>query len=440
MSTRSENGKRRANCTATLLSAITLTVFLGCGAALTDTEQSVYPRFSLVGDLPDRVTELELTIDAPDIETIQETISPDDGAHVVELPPGEQRFIELLTIDDVYSGDVTADFPDPGEYEITVPMTPGPIIPDPGNERLVQIRDISGAGRRELGADGIGTLDDFQPSNAAYDDDGYLWVADYGVFPTYGLIRTGDFFDDQTVDVYLESTAVDALAVDSDRDRVYFWGFPDPGLGLYVLDTETGNASDEPIIGAEDLAEETIPDPSDLAESQVFGLDIDENGHIVAAVNTNEFGNWFWVVRIDPDADEDLVVDSLAPEALGWDVFDEVFDPLDVVRDVNVIGNEVYATLAIEDGFDALEYPQMLRFDADFNPDSIDAVTPQEGEFLGPQRFVAKREESGPIIVTDWDGDPDNARLLAFDPDEEEWEEYSDAGDPFAFFELVVAY
>ncbi len=427
MTKRSAHGARRARRRATLVSAIATTLILGCAPALSDAEHSVYPRFSLVGELPQRVTEFELTIDAPDIAAIHKIISADEGPHTVQLRPGEERFIELLAVDDVYSGSVTADFPNPGEYAVTIPMLPGPVIPDPGNERLVQIRDMSGAGRRGLGAD---VLDGFQPRDAAYDDNGYLWVANGGG-GTYGLLRIDDLSGEPGVEGFLDGIGVEALAVDFERGRVYFWGALDQGVGLYYLDVDSGELSDS-IVTALELGIEL--DLVEDAEAHVSGLDVDDDGYLVAALNVEDFDNWFWVVRFDPEANGAVVEDSLDSEALSWDNITPE-SALQVVRDVLIDGEYVFGTLAVD--IPDVDYDNMVRFSVDFDPDSVEAVTVEGGDFLGPQRFVAQRGEGELIIVTDWDGNPENARLIAFVGIEaENWDGYADYNSPFEFFEL----
>lgn len=431
MNDRAAKGNGRAKRGATLLSAIATILTLGCAPSLTDAEQSVYPTFSLVGELPDRVEELELTIESPDIDPVHEIIAAQDGPHIIELEPGEDRFIEVLTVDDVYSGSVTADFPAPGEYEVTIPMLPGPVIPDPGNERLVQIRDMSGAGRRELGAD---VLEGFEPRDAAYEDnDGSLWIAN-GSGEPFGLLRVNDLSDEQTIEGFEEDIGVDALALDSESDRVYVWAsVPQADDGLYYVDLQTAELSDEPVIAAWQLAGEIVNGEG----ASAHGLDVDDDGYIVAAVNTNEFENWFWVVRIDPDSSEDMVVDSLSSEALGWEnILPDPNDSLGVIRDVVVRGESVYATMAVDID---VEYDKMVRFESDFDPDSVEPVTLDGEEFLGPQRFVANRDNSDRIIVTDWRGFSSDGRLVELELSAApEWTVFTPAEDLFAFFDLVT--
>ena len=434
---RPEPSHRLARRPAIVLATVVAATLAACTPAVTDADHAVYPRFSLVGELPQRVTELELTIDAPDMTTVSTTIAADDGPHVVEIPRGENRLIELLAVDDVYSGSVTADFPDAGEYEVTVPMTPGPVIPDYGNERLVQIRDMSGAGRREFGADADIDLADFSPTDVAYDDNGNLWVADGGENGgTYGLLRIDDLSAESGVEGFMEGADVDALAVDSERRRVYLWGEWDPGVGLYYLDMEAEEVSEDLVVLHGQLAQQIIEADG---ESRVFGLDIDNDGTIIAALNIfnlDDFEdfNALWVVRIDPDATEDVVTDSLGPGELGWDTFVPE-SRLDVVRDVLMLDDYVYATMAVD--IDA-DYDEMVRFVTDFDPDSVEAVTLDNGGFLGPQRFVRQRGDGDRILVTDWDGQAANARVVAFDGhDPDSWHIYVDSGDLFVFFELL---
>lgn len=340
MSIRPGSARRLARHGEKTLATLAVPALLGCAPALTDSGRDEYPRFSLVGDLPERVTELELTIDAPDMTAINTTINANDGPHAVQIPRGENRRIEVLAVDDVYSGGVTADFPDAGEHEVTVPMKPGPVIPDPGNERLVQIRDMSGAGRRDLDPDSGVAIEDFQPTDVDYDEEGYLWVAEGGGLGTFGLLRIHDLSDEEGAEGFLGGTSVDALAVDSERGRVYFWGDLDGEPGLYYLDMESGDTSGDPVVLDSQLAQQMIHADG---ESRVFGLDIDVDGTIIAAVNVidpDDFENFnsLWIVRIDPDATGDVVTDSLDQGELGWDTFVPQ-SRLDVVRDVLVQGD-----------------------------------------------------------------------------------------------------
>ena len=319
---------------------------------------------------------------------------------------------------------------------MTIPMVPGPVIPDFGNGRLVQIRDMSGAGRREFGADGDLALADFQPTDVAYDDNhGSLWVADGNDDEgSYGLLRIDDLSDEPGVEGFLESISLDVLAVDSERRRVYFWGFWDV-VGLHYLDMESGETSG-PVVDEDGLLTEL---GFGETEVNITGLDVDDDGYIIAAVNVDELDGFdndaFWVVRIDPDADEDVVADSLAPSELGWESFVPLSMP-EVVRDVLVRGDHVYATMAVDIDVD---YNKIVRFDSDFSVDSVEGVTLEGDMFLGPQRFLAQRGDGERIVVTDWDGEAANARLLAFEgTGEVEWTVYADGNDPFGFFELFA--
>lgn len=229
---------------------------------------------------------------------------------------------------------------------------------------------------------------------------------------------------------------ITALAAHTDGNRVFLWGGHSQGdIGLR-RSAASGNAEIEPILSEPELREELedMLDMPELNEVHIAGMALDPNGRIIAAINVED-GALFttpWLVRLDPQGDTpDEIVDiAISPEELGWD--DVEMNALDnSVRDVKVHDDRVYATNEATDG-DAL-----IRLDIDLAPASRTAVTLDGDDFLGPQRFAAQRPGAEFIIVSDWDEDPANARIVGFaDAGGGEWSEFAADDDPFSFFDF----
>ncbi len=413
--------------------AILALVHSACTEVLSDPQEAAYPRFALTGEVPDRVTAFDLTIDADDISPVVERVYVDEGPHAFHVPLGTGRTIELLSVGDVYSGRITRDFNNGGEYEVTVPLVAGPVVPDPLNERVVQIRDMTGEGWRSLGNDGdVGTgMEDFTPFGAEYDHSGRLWIVDQHnqrdpavAFDSLSASNPDVIVTDWS-DVGLEARS---LAIDAQRQQVYFWGWPDPGWGLYVADMSGNQVQELPIVN-----DQTLSDALDVDNIEaISGIAVDSDGATIAVVphGGGESGGLF---VINPDEQDEDAIETVLPsdQILLW-------SELDYYADVTIRGDHAYVTNA------AAQDNHVIRIDTDLDPDSIVPVQPPDGEaFLGPRRFAATRDDMGPIIVTDQDPDDPEApgRLVAFENvDGEGWTTLEhnpdDPDDEFAFFEF----
>lgn len=282
--------------------------------------------------------------------------------------------------------------PAAGEYEVTIPLRAGPVIPDAGNDRLVQIRDLSGEGRRELSGEG-----GFPPTDVAYDATGRLWVA-----LEQGDVKVYDNLSDIIDPANLPGETT-AIAVDDDRGVIYLWHIDDWGqeteqeflyygdLNDFTFPDDIGAVSESSVIDATNLGIELGLDEGPPEETaSIIGMDAHDSGDIIAAVNVvGGLGTTPWIVRINPTEDpESVVVTSAEPGDLGWGADTTLGATL--VRDIAVIEDDVFATLAYDGR------AEVIRLRADLDPDSVEVVTP--------------------------DGD--------------DWQEYSDQEDEFSFFEL----
>ena len=394
--------------------AILALVHSACTEMLSDPQQAAYPRFALTGEVPDRVTAFDLTIDADDIRPIEERIHIDEGPHAFHVPLGTGRTIELLSVGDVYSGRITRDFNNGGEYEVTVPLVAGPVVPDPLNERVVQIRDISGAGWRGFpDPDGDLQLQDVSFVDAQYDDSGRLWLVD-NELENPRFVAFDDLSTEDAAVAPLEPERAFAVAFDSDASLVYIFTFEDEVKG--VLQATLDGEVTGPIIDV---------------NLDLVGLAVRDDGTLLG-VGGEAFA-YSDIVHIDPRADEDPVIETidLVEAVQGW-------DGIDPWADITIRGDHAYVTNA------AAPQNHVIRIDTDLDPDSIVPVQPPDGEaFLGPRRFAATRDDMGPIIVTDQDPDDPEApgRLVAFENvDGEGWTTLEhnpdDPDDEFAFFEF----
>ena len=417
-----------------IISGLALFALAACADPIADAGSHAYPSFALTGDLPDRVDEFDLSIEGDDISSIEETISVDDGPYTVEIPGGDERTIELLAVDDVYSGRVTDDFAGGQEHEVTVPLRPGPVVPDPDSMatdpdgRIVQIRDISGVGWRGFGQEeDIDPIEsdeywgtDFEPTDATYDNNGRLWIADDSPGPKFIALNTLSEEDPQIVaDVDDQEAAgpSEGIAVDSSNERVFYID------RAYIAETDydDGEIIDNQLI--------------DLMGVGVNGLTVDSEGNVIV---------------IGPTDGQETLIQSLDPNepgpppqgfSLDWDQVDDddwveswSENNPDQWSDVKYSNGYVYVTNANAD-----PGSRVIRIDPDLDPGSVVPVQePADDEFLGPRRFAAKHEDSEMIFVTD-EEDWGESRLVGFsDADGSDWTTLEanpdDETDTFDFF------
>lgn len=358
----------------------------GCVGPLSGVEESVYPRFSLVDDFPDRVQEVELTVEGPGMSTIRNTMTRDDRSLVLEIPTGQNRTIQLLT-DDVYSSRVTTNLATGRTYEFFLPLLAGPVYVDTQGNRVVQIRDLSGVGQRAYdGPGGEPNGNPFEltePIDAAYDATGRLWVASQDSLAVFSDLSEG-------AEPVVENSDVGeilAIAVDSANRKTYF-----------VTDTTAFVGSKQMVISKVDLHDDLL----ELADQplliiddiDVYGMDLGPNG-VLYLVRSSENDDEVIIEGYDANDFDSGPLYSANIQATLWNMQANTTP----IADVRATDRGVLVVVAHADTANTIyRYSHTLSFQESWGSRSEEA-DPARGELWGPRRFVATRRENELIVI-----------------------------------------
>ena len=202
----------------------------GCSLQTPESARTAAPRL-LIKNASASVASLELTVSGPGFGTLELAYPAETSSISLKLPAGKDILFELTAYIDPSSphaavklvGTATTDLLPQEEKTITLNMKVQEtkiVIPDYMNNRVVQIRDISGAGWSELtGADlsSVGTL---QPYDVDFDNQGRIYIANFNSGEPY-IIRIDDITGTNEAIVVSESSRITALAIDRTRDYIY---------------------------------------------------------------------------------------------------------------------------------------------------------------------------------------------------------------------------
>ncbi len=384
-----------------------------------------YPTFSLVG-APNRSLTYEYAISGPGMLPVTGRIAENETRVVVEVPAGPDRLIEILSVDDVYSGRTTSDIAPGATTHVTVQLYPGPVFVDYLGQQIVQIRDMSGVGERSVGGDDVGVTD-FWPLDVEYDATGSLWVAQIEDF-SGGFYRFSDLSSEGLdFEAGPSSDMAMALAVDSGAERLYCAiGVPTDYVDImrYGFD----GTSDSPL---------EFPDLEnpDIFLTFVSGMTVDRNGflHVVAAdPSKGDVGLLTFDGATGAHVGEFRPLPGLGPEY-------SYESPAPPIGDIRAVGDDLFVVSAISEPGEPVIFRYNLQLELqDSWGVRTESDTPSAGQFWGPRRFAATRDPSQLIVIDQRDGDFESSgsgRLVEFRYGTVDgWRVFGDTGE-FEFFD-----
>lgn len=391
------SGRRRRCLAHAGLAALAALLLAACADPVTGADRPSAMRFGFVE--PDvTVSEYELNIAGPGMETISEIVFSDSAPVTIEVPSGRSRTIELLT-DDVYSGRVIRNLAPGQEYEISMPLRPGPVVPDFGASRIVQFRDETTTGWNDL------SPDTDPPFIAEYDANGRIWVGGAAFGDTAYLSRIENLDDAGAIDdgiLYPSSTR--ALAVDEDRELVYAAVQGEDGGELVAFDFD---GRFEAVL-------------EDFSANNTYGMTVGPNGLLV-----------FLIRQFSDLEGEDLVVVADDPQTLldgeaGTEPKHEFIVEATVGADLpdfptpagDVTTHEGRIIVANGIGGELLELDAELELVQRFGRQGVPEAT-EPGDFLGPRRFVSSRTGDRLLLidqVVDSEmSDPEDGRIISLE-------------------------
>ena len=328
--------------------------------------------------LPAYITSVEFTVTGPGMEPLSASYDSLPDSINLAIPPGEDRYFELLVYVDgllgltpaiSFKGSATVDLT-PGDVVVELTMrldSTKLVVPDFQNNRIIQFDDISGAGELSLvGNDawGIGWAANFYPYDVDFDDQGGIYIANNFASTDFGrVIRVDNILGTNHRLFNDKGTGIVALTVDRNNDYLYYssgtelWRVNLDGTGEVLLDI-TGITS-------------------------IMGMSVDEEGILYIADDTALAADF--IRRYDPVEESVKDTYSTGDLAQPWDTL--------------VKGDYVY--VANRDGADNWK---IIRLNKDLTAPlgyGLDAGAADLGPdyFYGPRRFVAVL--NGEITIID---------------------------------------
>ncbi|MFW6368739.1 MAG: hypothetical protein ACOCZ9_03275, partial [Spirochaetota bacterium] len=429
--------------------AITAAVFsvaiivAGCSNLSSGTAQTASPSFSLVGYPNDRPVDLVLRVSGPGMDPIFRRVRGDDGELTLEVPAGRNRIFDFRASNDIYSGQVTTAIAPDSTIRLRVPIFPGPVYVDfaggQAEGQVVQIRDIHVAGsavsdpenglarRWPLDTDANGFL--ANPVDAAFDENGRLWVATAGggqvlsppIYRTPTLAEYSDrsfSFLDPELEEILESTPVSALAIDRSRGRVYF----SHGPKVNAMTTQGEFITRFEVTFGEGRDGTSVTQVSDMT------VDHEGNLHVLAVgtiTTTRQRSPEDAVLLAKISGRDASVLKAPAAIPLTTDIPDyEALSILPPVGAITARGENLVLAVATVPPAGREEYPPIALLDTNHRllrtwGTKTESTRTAPGEFWGPRRFLANRH-GGPFLVIDQMDGTDQAngigRIVSFTP------------------------
>ncbi len=329
--------------------------------------------------LPAYITSVEFTVTGPGMEPLSASYDSLPDSINLAIPPGEDRYFELLVYVDgllgltpaiSFKGSATVDLT-PGDVVVELTMrldSTKLVVPDYQNKCIIQFDDISGAGELSLvGNDawGIGWAANFYPYDIDFDNQGRIYIANYNAAPGFGwVIRVDNIFGTNSLLFIDAGTSIVALTVDRNNDYLYY----SSGSDLWRVNLDgTGEVS----LGM------------DVMLPPIKGMSVDEEGILYIAEGTALAV--YSIHRYDPVSQIVTATYSSGDLNQPWDTL--------------VKGDYVY--VANRDGADNWK---IIRLNKDLTAPlgyGLDAGAADLGPdyFYGPRRFVAVL--NGEITIID---------------------------------------
>jgi hypothetical protein len=331
-----------------------------------------------VRDVPAYIASVALVVTGPDMLPIQMVFPPGVPQIDLDVPAGAARTFTLLltTASATLVGEATVDLR-AGETRdvVLTPKLGGTdiVIPDANNYRIVQISDMTGAGWIEKTWIDIGAPGgyDFEPWDVDFDDQGRIYIANYGSDgPVGGVIRVDDI-NHVAAGSYVNvdaSGSVNTLAVDRVNGYVYYYYWPS-GTSLFRKNINSPTIeTDDPdvfLLTAEPLVGTSF---------STKGIAVDEQG-FVYLINNAMSPN---VLKYDPRLPQGSRVVASTSVEVPWDI---------AVKDGMVlVSDQVDKWISI--------------FDLNLNPLVPPEYTgPVADPFVGPERFLGALGLRGIYLV-----------------------------------------
>lgn len=395
---------------------VALAIGLSACSVMSAPHATVQGRLSLIGELPQRIAGFHVRVDAPDMAPIEAEAGANARSLQLEIPAGRGRRISVIPLadigdgeidlrPDVYTGTVTARFAPGSEATVRIPIVPGPVIPVYNSESLLQLRAVSIEPGLNPTESRQKSFEDLLPVDAVYDHSGSLWVSMYSETAAERQFHRYDSLDFPAAPSLVSDTPLvpQAIAYDPQGDRLFISGSESLSDRLIYSIAPSVSAITVSLATDEPLWRYT-PSGGSLSISHVLGMAPGTDGELFVLFRVtsndmsghpgNELFNGFSglvLIRIansgETVAAVEVPADILAPPVPGT-----------VYADLKRIGSRLMVIVAdpIE------EYGPILKYDLDLQLlESFGQIgtAGNPGEFWGPRRFVASRNQDDLLII-----------------------------------------
>lgn len=385
----------------------------------------------------------DLSITGPGMRPIElNEVGPTTGSVRVEVPAGPDRLIDMRARNDIYSGSTTRTLRAGRTENVRLQLLPGPVFVSHGGgsldlpQSLVQLRDLS------INLD--------EPANTLRVSEGVSRDAQFASDGTLWYLRR----EAGTTDDFL----IGVSEFGQDSPYTYAVELPDPvgsplwvALSVDILSQQFAVGSSNGDLAVGDINESAVVDTLDIqgdfdlfdVSGMAFGSG--ETMFVVAEIDDPEVFFGVALVKIDLTGsqpaeyvalphDQTVPVYSGFPNKPAW-------------GDLRIIDGEVIVISARAGNGNsaAYRYSTDLELLEQFGTTTTDS-NPEEGQFWGPRRFVATRDETELIVIDQKDddneddpdfGDPDldgSGRLVRFNfGTHNGWQTFGE--DEFGFFD-----
>jgi hypothetical protein len=336
---------------------------------------------------PTSITSLVLNITGDGMDGIHQLYSTIPTTITVEVPAGKSRFFEILayTASVTFRGATTLNLS--GEETIDLPIAMNLyktkiIVPDYGNQRIVQIDDMSGTNWTTK-TSFTGFTGNFVPYDIDFDNLGRIYIVNWGYSTGDGrIIRIDDITSNSCSAIATQgsNTTKQAIAIDRENNILYYSDSSMPYLYKYNINTD----SEDSYL--------TVDSP----EGYINGLALGNDGYMYITCGSDY--KYIIKYKISTASIERYITNNISDTAnyVSW-----LNNPFDItVKSGYVYIADRYNKQVIQLNTN-LVYQRSLSFSSD-----------ETYTFFGPHRFVAILNKK--FYVTD-DDEYTQARISAFD-------------------------